>query len=209
MSQWSRTDPVHRPNSKLLLGACIALCAAWSMAAQPVRAQISEPGHHAHYSVELEPHLVWQWTDNEAAYDDGVGLGFRASIPIMQDGPVPSINNNLALSFGMDWAHFGGDCRVFGYGGDCSEDDIWIPVTLQWNFFLTPSISIFPELGLGFRDALFDFNYDQCNGHNCRRSDLEVHLVMWFGARFRLTNQIALVLRLGTPSLQFGVSFNL
>jgi hypothetical protein len=185
--------------------AATAICAALMFAPGAAAAQINSSGRHTHYSAELEPHLVWQWTGDEAGVDDGVGIGFRASIPIMQDGPVPSLNNNLAITFGLDWAHVS-DCW-YGPNRDCGEDDFWIPITLQWNFFLTPVVSVFPEFGLGFRDAVFNYNFDACDGHRCRGSALELRPVLWFGARFRLSDPVAIVVRLGTPSLQLGVSF--
>lgn len=186
----------------LSLLACLL---ASSIAATRAQAQIAMSGRHPHYHVELEPHLVWQWTGDEAALDDGVGFGFRASIPLLQDGPVPTINNSLAISFGIDWAWFG-DCRA--YGGDCSENDFWVPITVQWNFFLTSVVSLFPEFGLGFRDAVFDYDV-ACNPRSCRGSSLEVHPVLWFGARFYLAPSFAIVVRLGTPSLQLGASFSI
>lgn len=177
----------------------LAISVLWSDLAN---AQINTPGRHPRYTAELEPHLVWQWTGDERAHNDGIGMGFRASIPLLQDGPVPTINNSLAISFGIDWAHFP-ECYDYG---DCSEDDFWVPVVAQWNFYLTSVISIFPEFGLGFRDAIIDYD-GPCRGNGCRGSALEVHPVLWFGARFQLANAVALVLRLGTPSLQLGVSF--
>lgn len=172
---------------------------AW--ACDPAAAQIQSPGRHAHYAAELEPHLVWQWTGDEHSHSDGLGFGFRASIPIMQDGPISTINNSLAISFGLDWAYFP-DC--FGYD-NCSENDFWVPVTAQWNFYLTSVVSLFPEFGLGFRDAIFDD--EPCRANGCRGSDLEVRPVLWFGARFRVADAVAITMRLGTPSLQLGVSF--
>jgi hypothetical protein len=190
-----------------------SLCGAAALAAliglglaAPASAQIESPGRHPIYGFELEPHLVWQWTGDEAARGDGVGLGFRIAIPLLDNGPVPTINNNLAIAFGLDWAHFSDSCGP----GDCDEDDIWLPVTLQWNFFLTSMISIFPELGLGFRNAILDYD-DYCrDGLRCRGSgsDLSVHLVLWFGARFKLSDNVALILRLGVPMLHFGASFS-
>ena len=195
--------PAPMPGVRVL-GWVAGLCLLWLSAPAPAAAQIDAPGHHPRYHVELEPHLVWQWTGDEAALDDGIGFGFRASIPILQDGPVSSINNNLAISFGLDWAYFP-SCRA--YGDRCSEHDFWVPVTVQWNFFLTSVVSLFPEFGLGFRDAVFD--YDACDGRGCRSSSLEVHPVLWFGARFTLARNFAIVTRLGTPSLQLGAAFTL
>ena len=186
----------------LLAGLSLLLCL---LLTQRADAQIGSPGRHPHYHVELEPHLVWQWTGDEAALDDGIGFGFRASIPLLQDGPVSTINNSLAISFGIDWAWFG-DCRA--YGGDCRENDFWVPITMQWNFFLTSVVSLFPEFGLGFRDAAFDYDV-ACSPRGCRGSSLEVHPVLWFGARFYLAQSFAIVVRLGTPSLQLGASFTL
>jgi hypothetical protein len=202
---WQTMTDARSPQLRLLLAAA-AICAGLALGPGHAAAQINSSGRHTHYSVELEPHLVWQWTGDEAAVDDGVGIGFRASIPIMQDGPVPSLNNNLAITFGLDWAHFS-DCW-YGPNRDCGEDDFWIPITLQWNFFLTPVVSVFPEFGLGFRDAVF--NYDNgfdCNRGRCRGSNLELRPVLWFGARFRVSDPVSIVVRLGTPSLQLGVSF--
>lgn len=192
-----RTIQPSLATAAALLFGCLT-----SLWAPPCAAQLANPGRHARYHVELEPHLVWQWTGDEAARDDGIGLGFRASIPVLDNGPVPTINNNLAVTFGLAWAHFP-ECRGFD---DCDEDDIWVPVTMQWNFFLTQMISVFPEVGLGFRHASFAYD-DSCSRRDCRTSSLEVHPIVLFGARFRLTDMIALVLRLGTPSLNFGVSF--
>jgi len=176
------------------------------LVADGAQAQIGSAGRHPRYHVELEPHLVWQWTGDEAAFGDGIGFGFRASIPILQDGPVSTINNNLAISFGLDWAYFP-DCRAY-QDRRCGEHDFWVPITMQWNFFITSVVSLFPEFGLGFRDAVFDYDV-RCEPRGCRYSSLEVHPVMWFGARFTLARNFAIITRLGVPSLQLGAAFTL
>ena len=194
-------SPVHLSATRMV-GLLAGLWLLWST---PAAAQIDAAGHHPRYHAELEPHLVWQWTGDEAAVDDGIGFGFRASIPILQDGPISTINNNLAISFGLDWAYFP-HCspRVDA----CDENDFWVPVTLQWNFFLTSVVSLFPEFGLGFRDAIVSYD-DPCNVRGCHSTSLEVHPVLWFGARFTLARNFAIVTRLGVPSLQLGAAFTL
>jgi hypothetical protein len=191
--------PVCLSRWLLLLGVMTAVCL---VAAAPASAQLNAPDRHVHYFAELEPHLVWQWTGDERARNDGVGMGLRASIVLIDNGPVPTINNTLAISFGLDWAHFP---SCYDYG-NCSEDDFWVPVAAQWNFYLTDVISLFPEVGLGFRNAIIDYD-GRCRGNGCTGSALEVQPVIWFGARFRLVDKIAIVLRLGRPSLTLGVSF--
>jgi hypothetical protein len=174
------------------------------------QAQIKSPGSHARYGVELEPHLVFQWAGHEYWNEDGIGLGVRASIPVIQDGPVRTINNNFAITFGLDWSHVD-DCGPWN-NDLCSSDEFWIPVAAQWNFFLTDSISLFPELGLAFQHSRVSLDgaipgcgrNDWCDGED---TDTDIELVLWLGARFGLSDDIALTLRLGTPSLLFGVSF--
>jgi len=193
-----------------ILGACVA---ALVLAANATAfAQIKSPRDHTHYGVELEPHLVVQWGDEPYWNDTGIGVGLRASIPVIPDGPVSTINNSLAVSFGLDWAHF--DCGP--YNDLCDADNFWIPIVAQWNFYLTKSISLFGELGLAFQYSVLHWagdipancvrvnGRDVCTGHV---DDFNVEFVLWFGARFLVSNNIALTLRLGTPSLLFGVSF--
>jgi hypothetical protein len=200
----------------LWLFSCAALLTSLATnAVGSAHAQIKSPGRHAHYDAELEPHLVFQWADDPFWDDDGIGLGFRASIPLIEDGPVKTINNNMAISFGLDWAHFDNCGR---WDTDlCGADDFWIPVVVQWNFFLSDVVSLFPELGLGIQHSRW--NWDGYNPAGCNRidgrnvcsdgTDTDIELVLWLGARFNVSEDIALTLRLGVPSLLFGVSFML
>lgn len=176
-------------------------------------AQIKQPGAHEQYSVELEPHLVVQWVEEPWWDDEGFGLGFHASFPVIDNGPVTTINNNLAISVGLDWANFDDPCR---YGNirlddDCSANDFWLPVVVQWNFFFSDLISAFPELGLAIQHSRYD------NDVVCRRgndyyvcgddSDTDLELALWLGVRFHVASGFAITLRLGTPSLLLGASF--
>jgi hypothetical protein len=189
--------------------------AALLLAASSASAQIRSPRSHNLYGVELEPHLVVQWADEPWWDDTGVGVGFRASIPVLANGPIDSINNSLAVGFGLDWAHFDG-CGPFN--DVCDANDFWIPLVLQWNFYLTRSISLFGEFGLALQYSTLD--WDGPVPGNCARingvdicnddvDDLDIELVLWLGARFSLSENVALTLRLGTPSLLLGVSFYL
>jgi hypothetical protein len=179
-------------------------------------AQIEHAGNHVQYGVELEPHLVVQWEDEPVWGGDGIGLGFRGSIPVIQNGPVKTINNSLALGFGLDWAHFGDAC--WGPNGTrlagCTANDFWIPLVVQWNFFFSDLISAFPELGLGIQHTRWDGAWCTYNGNRyvCSNgsgsgSQTDVNLVFWLGIRFHLAPKFALTLRLGTPSLLLGASF--
>jgi hypothetical protein len=173
------------PGPWWLVVACI------SLGANRAAAQIDRPNSHIHYGVELEPHLVIQWDHEPAWGSDGIGVGLRASIPLLQDGPVTSINNSFALSVGLDWAHFGDDCYGPGPGPQprysCAANDFWVPLLVQWNFFFSNFISAFPELGLGIHHTRWDGTW--CTRGNSAYfcggvgSDTGVDLVLFLGVR--------------------------
>jgi len=186
-------------------------------------AQIKQPGRHPKYSVELEPHLLAQW---EGPYwgGAGIGAGIRASIPVVDNGPVSTINNSLAIGFGFDWAHFGDECwnwwgpwRAPGpppqrpdnfYAYECSGNSFIFPVVAQWNFFFTPVVSLMAEAGLGVRYSSWNIDFP-CNGAICRSDggDLFVDPLFFVGPRFILSDSFAIAVRIGWPYLSVGASF--
>jgi hypothetical protein len=168
------------------------------------QAQIDRPGAHVDYRAEVEPHLVLQHTD-----DDGVGVGLRASFPIIDNGPIRTINNSLALGVGFDWSHWDDECPRF-LDDDCDGNDFWVPLVVQWNFFFSDLISAFPEVGLALEYETWDNDYgDLCRGNRyCDDDgDIDVEFVLWLGVRFHLARDFALTVRLGTPSILIGASF--
>ncbi|HEX4334435.1 MAG TPA: hypothetical protein VH062_00900 [Polyangiaceae bacterium] len=203
-------------------GLCTALSSSLVvgllLAATPAHAQIREPGNHPKYSVELEPHLVvqWQYADWDS---DGIGIGGRVSIPVMDNGPITTINNSFAVGVGLDWAHFDDNCNAFygvrvrpnGFGG-CTANHFWIPMVAQWNFWFTPVVSAFAELGLAIQHASYDVACDPGTPTGiCAYSDsyTRVRPVFLVGPRFTLTNSFAITLRVGVPYLTIGGSFYL
>jgi len=189
--------------------------------ARPAGAQIKEPGAHPHYFLELEPHLTLEWDGGPDYFgEDGAGVGLRASIPLFHNGPITSINDSMAITFGLDWVHFGYDraraCRDFR-GDFCDEENFsanafWVPVALQWNFFVHPRISVFGELGLALHHESWSWARP-CPGApgplcTYQESDTHfAHLVFYPGARFMLSERIGITVRVGYPHLTAGVSF--
>ena len=178
--------------------ALLCLCTA-------AEAQIGRPGAHNRYAMEVEPHLVFQWPEEPVCRDEGIGLGGRLSFPIMDDGPVPSINNSFAIGVGADLSFFDGDCywrRVRYDNGDGSS--FWVPVNVQWNLFFAETFSAFMELGLAINHQRAEW----CDPGGCYDDgDTDVDPVLWFGGRVHATPAIAFTFRLGHPSLQLGASF--
>lgn len=202
-----------------------------------IRTELRREDDHPHYGVELEPHFVLQWGDLPYRTSAGVGIGFRASIPVLDPGPIPNFNNSLAVSFGLDWAHFG-SCRYDA--PDCYGNDFWFPVVMQWNFYLTPWWSVFPEVGVAIHHAAWSYGYYEvvapgpgpggpppppgppgprgpgpdrefvdCGPGRCDYVDhiTEVAFVSWLGTRFAVADRFTITLRVGWPSLYLGASF--
>jgi hypothetical protein len=175
---------------------------------------IRQPGNHANYSVEIEPHLAFQWTDRQGG-DGGFGPGARFNIPFMHNGPIGKINNNMAISFGLDLTFDGGgygcypnDRRVVGY--NCSVTELWLPVALQWNFYLTKVISVFGEPGLAIAHRRWSYPW-YCNGANqaicdARFNRTSVEPVFAAGARFMFSDKVGATIRLGFPMITAGVN---
>jgi hypothetical protein len=188
-----------------VLVATTALLLASSARAQSV---IKTPGDHPLYSVEIEPHALFGWDANYAG--DGFGLGGRVSIPLTHRGFIPSLNNSVAISFGLDWVHYS-DCDFYfkGTAYGCGADFFEFPIVMQWNFYVASRWSVFGEPGLYIYHGSFDDNY--CGGQGqpaCGYpTATSVDLAFWVGARYHFTNKVALTMRLGFPTISVGVSF--
>jgi hypothetical protein len=189
--------------------------AAVALASRAARAQstIRDPGAHPPYSVELEPHLALGVTDPPGVGSgSGFGAGVRASIELVHTGFVGSINDSVAIGFGGDLLHYDGNgaiqsgtCKRFVPGPSgtnvCVEvsqsggrsNYVFLPVALQWNFWLGRRGSVFVEPGL----ALYWLD----------GASLGVTPTLAFGGRLQLTDKIGLTLRLGYPTISIGVSF--
>lgn len=162
------------------------------------------------YSVEIEPKLNFAPGDFYAYGGTGFGPGVRFSIPIMSPGFVKSINDSVAISFGLDVVHYSGyhyyyaDCGRFGCANYYDAGDFWamhVPVVLQWNFWLTDRWSVFAEPGVSFRHAFYSDAY--CNPNlysSCGNRD-DFYFAFFAGGRFALSDKVALTMRIGHPIL--------
>ncbi|MFO0759459.1 MAG: hypothetical protein U0359_23410 [Byssovorax sp.] len=184
-----------------LVASTAALALAGALLARPSRADgmiIKQPGDHPSYRYELEPHLdlgFWRWgwhpgVGRDHFGDPELGAGFRATIKIVDPGFVPKINDSVGITFGADLT----GCP----GGGCAERfHVWLPVGLQWNFYLTKEWNVFADFGFSLRIAGDSGAY---NG---------VHPDFFFmgGARYQFTDKVAMTFRIGYPFLSAGVSF--
>lgn len=199
----------------LALAVVGLLCFPGSAQAQSI---IKQPGNHPDYSFEIEPHLAFEWARD--GYDEGFGPGARVNIPFMHNGPIKTINNNMGITFGLDvtfgdggpgWCYSRYDRGLWLAGRDCSLTEFWLPVAMQWNFFLTKVISVFGEPGLAIVHQRWDYDYycQGVNGNICPYDDTDTDLRFTFagGGRFMFSDSIGATVRLGYPMITAGINF--
>lgn len=172
----SRCSNLLAFGASLIVGVAALLVTATPAAAQNL---IKNPTQHPHYAVELEPHLVLDFIG-----EDHIGIGGRATIPIVDPGFVSTINNSVGIGFGA--AFLDGNHHTV----------LTLPAVMQWNFWFTPNWSAFGEPGLTLN--VVERNND---------TDLDLDPVMAVGGRYNFNDHISLTGRVGYPYASFGVSF--
>jgi hypothetical protein len=190
--------------SAAIRGAGVAslFLTAAMLAGAPARADdtIKRPGDHPSYSVELEPHLLLGW-GGWGYGGSGYGFGGRFGIPIVSNGFVPTINNSVAISFGMDFVHY--DCW---YNGNCALNRLDFPVTMQWNFYVAHHWSVFGEPGL----FIYHGFVGDCPAGPafCNRpTETGISPAFFVGGRYHFSDTAALTMRIGYPTFAIGFSF--
>jgi hypothetical protein len=143
---------------------------------------IRHPGVHPDYSFEAEPHFVLGFVDPPGGKDFGKGFGpgFRGTVELVDNGFIGKINNTVGIGFGADW-----------FVAGAKHSTLWIPVVMQWNFWMSRNWSVFGEPG----GALYTGD------------KTGVSPVLFGGARFHFSDAAALTMRIGYPALAVGVSF--
>ena len=168
---------------------------------------IKHPGDHPHYAVEIEPHVLFGWADFYGS--TGFGLGGRVSIPIVDNGFIKTINNSVAVSFGLDFVHYSG-CYVGNLNNSCGANFLLLPAVMQWNFFVAQHWSVFGEPGLAIYHGFIDTSYCDAfpTGTYCPRATSTGLLpAFYLGGRYHFTENVALTMRVGYPTFSVGVSF--
>lgn len=166
----------------------------------PAVAQIRDPGAHPTYSFDAEFHGAVGMSGTGKRDGAGWGVGFRGTVPVMQNGFVPRLNNSVGIGFGLDWLWYGDIVRCQNETAECTRDAVYsafIPVVMQWNFWLSPEWSVFGEPGLGVAIA----------SRGDERADAGVQPTIYIGARWLMVPDFALVFRIGYPTVSVGLGF--
>jgi hypothetical protein len=166
------------------------------------------------YDLELEPHLVVGTDPPGPGVGSGVGVGVRGSLVILPDGFIRNVNDSIAIGAGVDIGHYYGgangyrdECVHFETGPNgtqvCTEvtsyggtyNYVYVPVVMQWNFWLTRRWSVFGETGLNF--------------YFLSHRAFNLSPAAYAGARFLISDGITVTARLGYPDFSIGLSFML
>jgi hypothetical protein len=167
-----------------LVGLAAALAVLFVSAhALADRSIIKYPGQHPSYTFEAEPHLnvgplPMPEFGRHKAPKLGIGPGFRGTIILVDNGFVKTINNSIGIGFGGD--------VIFG-----DNTGVWIPVVMQWNFFLSESWSVFGEPGGGLWLG----------------KDVFPSPAFYAGGRYHFSDAVTLTMRVGYPTFSVGASF--
>jgi len=202
--------PVKVARTLVLLGGSAALLAL----AQPAIAQstIKNPGDRVRYFFEAEPHLLLGALDPPGVGNDsGLGAGFRGTLNILPSGFIEPINDSVGIGFGLDWVHYDNETGARGHcerfvpgpagtqvcvevsGSGPNSNYFFLPVVMQWNFFLHRNWSVFGEPGVMLYFENDDLHFSP--------------FVIYLGGRWHFAERVTLTLRLGYPTISLGASF--
>ncbi len=140
---------------------------------------IKHPGDHPEYVFEAEPHVVVA-----PFHDFHPGVGFRGTLELVDNGFISSINNTVGLGFGVDW----------------TKGHTWIPIVMQWNFWLSRNWSVFGEPGIVLR---IDDGVKVEPGKGPDKLD---PFAFYAGGRFHFSEYVTLTMRIGRPTASVGLS---
>lgn len=156
-------------------------------------------------SVRFDVHL-------DLGFHGAFGIGGRADIPIVPDGLIEGVDDELAISPGIDvfFYSFSRYChRGVCYAGDQTVA-IWPLIAAQWNFYINELWSLFPELGLVMliNDDYYYYGYYDDDVYYADRAAVYIRPFISFGARYHFNDRNALLFRIGWPAgLQVGITF--
>ncbi len=161
------------------------------------------------YQLELEPHILAGTDPPGPGAGSGVGFGARGSFVILPEGFIRNVNDSVAIGVGLDIGRYYGswtrdEClhyesgpagtnvctQVTSNGGTYTY--VYIPVVMQWNFWLTQHFSAFAEPGL---NVFFVGNHG-----------VGVSPAGYIGGRYYIANGFALTGRIGYPDVSLGLS---
>lgn len=168
--------------------AFLVLTSAPALADEPLNEPHAGLEHNQIHGVRMDVHAD---LGNYGAF----GVGVRGDIPIVANGLIDGVNDELAISPGVE-VFF-----VNSFPDRYDGGPYVMPLAmLQWNFYLGDSWSVFPEAGV----ALFVGDRDFLP----RDRGVYAAVATGVGARYHFNGRNALLMRASWPAgLQVGMTF--
>jgi hypothetical protein len=163
--------------------------------------------------VELEGYAVAGTAPPGVGQGSGLGGGVRAAVTVLGNGLIPRFDDSIAVAVGVDYARYYGKWALNGYQDFCLRyeaapagtpvctqvtskggtfDYVYVPVVIQWSFWLGRRSSLFVEPGV--------------NLYHLDDRGWGAVLAGYVGGRFRLASRVNLIVRLGYPAATLGLS---
>jgi hypothetical protein len=187
--------------NRATLAVCVLTVASLAFEASAAEAQdditnidIERP-HTGSRPVTLDVHVGPSW------FGVGLATGVRLGIPLVKNGFISTLNNAVYLTVGADFYYVryyrgGPDSRRYGPG-------FGFPVGLHWEFYFNDKLSAFAEVGANIFIGpwVFDGDADVRFGNYPG-----AWLLFAVGGKYWVTDNFALMVRLGTPYAAVGMS---
>jgi hypothetical protein len=159
---------------------------------------------HPRYGIEIEAHASFLY---DATFGPGEGAGGRLTVPIWANGPIRSIDDEIAVSLGFEYLYFGAYKPAGGNANDRAAVDTYsVPAGVQWGFWLGKTVSLYLEPQVIYRFAHYNEACTTASVKCAPASDLLVGGQVGF--RFRVLDHFAVHLRLGYPMIaNLGLSW--
>jgi hypothetical protein len=133
---------------------------------------------HPKYAVEFAAYVVGETVPPNNTESRGAGPGAHLYVNVLPRGLITGLNDSFAV----------------GVGGDAfltsSKVHMRIPVTVQWNFWLTNRFAVLLEPGASLVVG----------------AGTHLQPAIYAGARYALGSSIAIMARAGIPDVAIGVS---
>jgi len=143
----------------------------------PAPAPPPPQSYHSPYHLEVEAAVIGETFNPPGGATRGAGLGGRAALELLPTFFLGT-HDNLCVVGGADWSATSTDAHV------------WIPITLQWNVWLTDEWSLRLEPGVALLVG----------------SGTHVGPAVYIGARYRLYKRLYVTGRVGAPDATLGAS---
>jgi hypothetical protein len=125
------------------------------------------------------------------------GLGGRYLIPILQDGFLPSVNDEFSIEFGAD---------LSGAVGARFYPTLGIPVEVLWNFHFTQKFSAYVKAGVVLE---INFVPYACVGTVVCRGAVSASPIGNVGLMFKFSEKVSFRAEAGYPWIKVGLGFDM